>query len=93
MHFFAYSALAAIPFKLLDAIGAPPFNAFQIVNLAALTILVLALYRFSASVGRTVFATVFFLLSGALLYSNWCRRCCWSRRAWSSMHAATITMP
>jgi len=72
MHFFAYSALAAIPFKLLDAIGAPPFKAFQIVNLAALTILVLALYRFSASVGRTVFATGFFLLSGALLYSNWC---------------------
>lgn len=72
IHFFAYSALAALPFKLLDAIGAPPFKAFQIVNLAALTILVLALYRFSASVKRTVFATLFFLFSGGLLYSNWC---------------------
>ena len=71
MHFFAYSALAAIPFKLLDAIGAPPFKAFQIVNMAALTMLVLALYRASHSVERTVFATMFFLLSGALLYSNW----------------------
>ncbi len=72
IHFFAYSGLAALPFKLLDSVGAPPFKAFQIVNLGALTILVVALYCFSGSVQRTMFATVFFLLSGGLLYSNWC---------------------
>ncbi len=72
IHFFAYSALAAVPFKLLDSAGAPPLKAFQIVNMAALTILVLALYRYSRSVKRTVFATLLFLLSGGLLYSNWC---------------------
>jgi len=72
MHFPAYSALAAIPFKLLDAVKAPPYKAFQIVNLGALTILVLALYRFSGSVGRTVYATLLFLLSAGLLYLNWC---------------------
>jgi hypothetical protein len=72
IHFLAYSALAAIPFGILDGLGAPPFKAFQFVNMAALTILVLALYRFSRSVRRTVFATLLFLLSGGLLYSNWC---------------------
>lgn len=72
IHFFAYSRCAALPFQLLDSVGAPPFKAFQIVNLGALTMLVVALYRFSGSVQRTMFATVFFLLSGGLLYSNWC---------------------
>lgn len=72
IHFFAYPALAAIPFKVLDSMGAPPLKGFQIVNMAALTILVLAFYRYSRSVARTVFATLLFLLSGALLYSNWC---------------------
>lgn len=57
IHFFDYSALAAIPFKILDGLGTPPFKAFQFVNMAALTILVLALYRFSGTVRRTVFAT------------------------------------
>src|SRR5690349_2184662 len=33
IHFFAYPALAAIPFKLIEAVGGQPFKAFQIVNL------------------------------------------------------------
>jgi hypothetical protein len=72
IHFFAYPAMAALPFKLIDSVGGQPFKAFQIVNLAALAILTIALHRFTGSVGRAVFGTIFFLLSGALLYSNWC---------------------
>ncbi len=72
IHFFAYSALAAMPFRLIDMAGGQPFKAFQVVNLAALAILALALYRCTDSVRRAMFGTVFFLLSGGLLYSNWC---------------------
>lgn len=72
IHFFAYPALAALPFKLIDAAGGKPFKAYQLVNLGALAILTIALYRFTGSPGRAMFGTVFFLLSGGLLYSNWC---------------------
>jgi len=71
IHFFAYPALAALPFKLIEAVGGKPFKAFQVVNLAALAILAVALFRFTGSAPRAMFGTVFFLLSGGLLYSNW----------------------
>ncbi len=72
IHFFAYPALAALPFKLIDSLGGKPFKAYQVVNLAALAILVIALYRFTGSPRRAMFGTLFFLLSGGVLYSNWC---------------------
>ncbi len=71
IHFFAYPALAAIPFKLIDAAGGKPFKAFQLVNLGALALLTIALYRFTGTPRRAIFGTVFFLLSGGLLYANW----------------------
>ena len=72
IHFFAYSALAAMPFKVIDRLGGKPLVAFQLVNLAALAILVLALFRFTGSSSRAMFGTLLFLLCGATLYSNWC---------------------
>lgn len=72
IHFFAYPALAALPFKLIDSVGGKPFKAFQVVNLTLLAVLCLALYRFTGLPQRAMFGTVFFLLSGGLLYSNWC---------------------
>ena len=71
IHFFAYSALAAIPFKVIDAAGGQPFKAYQVVNLAALAILAAALFRFTGSSRRTIFAIVFFLFCGGMLYANW----------------------
>ncbi|QOY92577.1 hypothetical protein IM543_13210 [Massilia sp. UMI-21] len=71
IHFFAYPALAALPFKLIDAAGGQPFKAFQLVNLGALAILGVALFQSTGSARRAMFGTLFFLLSGALLYSNW----------------------
>jgi len=71
IHFFAYPLLAALPFKLIDAAGGKPFKAYQVVNLAALAILTVALFRFTGKVERAMFGAVFFLLSGGLLYSNW----------------------
>ncbi|CAN7399643.1 hypothetical protein [Massilia sp. LjRoot122] len=72
IHFFAYPALAALPFKLIDSLGGKPFKAYQVVNLTALAILSIALYRFTGSPRRAMFGTLFFLLSGGVLYSNWC---------------------
>lgn len=72
IHFFAYPALAALPLKLIDAVGGKPFKAYQVVNLAALAILTIALYRFTGSPRRAVFGTTLFLLSGGMLYANWC---------------------
>ena len=72
IHFFAYPALAAVPFRVIDSLGGKPFKAFQVVNLAALTVLAFALFMVTGSVGRAMFGTVLFLLSGGVLYSNWC---------------------
>lgn len=58
------SALAALPFKLIDSMGGKPFKACQVVNLTALAILTVALYRFTGSPRRAMFGTLFFLLSG-----------------------------
>lgn len=71
IHFFAYSALAVLPFKFIDALGGQPFKAFQVVNLAALALLAVAMFRLSGSCGRAVFGILFFLLSGGVLYADW----------------------
>jgi hypothetical protein len=48
IHFFAYPALAALPFRLLVEAGAAnPFKAFQLVNLGALWLLGLVMFLIS----------------------------------------------
>lgn len=71
VHFFGYSLLAAAPFKLFEAIGVPPFKGFQVVNLAAVFALGLALRRFFGS-DRAAWAGLgLFMLCGGVLYLNW----------------------
>ena len=71
LHFFGYSMLAALPFKLLDKLGGPPFKAFQLVNYAALFALGLALRRFFASDLKAWFGLLLFFGCGGALYYNW----------------------
>jgi hypothetical protein len=71
VHFFGYPALAALPFKLFEKIGVPPFKAFQVVNYAAVFVLGLALLRFFGSARRAAFGLLLFLLCGGALYLNW----------------------
>lgn len=73
IHFFAYSALAALPFRLLlEAGAANPFKAFQVVNFGALWLLGLVMFDFFGS-GRRAFAALgLVLLGGGILYVNWC---------------------
>jgi hypothetical protein len=73
IHFFAYPALAALPFRLLMEAGAAnPFKAFQFVNFGALWLLGLVMFSYFGS-GRRAFAALgLVLLSGGILYANWC---------------------
>lgn len=71
IHFFGYPALAALPYKLLQAAGANPLKCFQVVNLLALFILGLTLFRFFGSAGRAFAGLILFMLTGGALYWNW----------------------
>jgi hypothetical protein len=71
IHFPAYSALAALPFKLLQLGGLPPLKCFQVVNLGFLLVLGMVLLRHFHSVTRALAALALFLLCGGMLYMNW----------------------
>jgi hypothetical protein len=68
IHFFAYPALAALPFRMLQAAGAPPFKCFQLVNLALVFALGLAMYRLFGTGRKAMLGVAFFLLCGGGLY-------------------------
>jgi hypothetical protein len=71
IHFFAYPALAAVPFRLLQALGANPFKCFQAVNLAMVFVLGLALYRLFGNGRHAALGLLAFALCGAMLYWQW----------------------
>jgi hypothetical protein len=81
IHFFGYQMLAALPFKLLEHLGAPPFKAFQFVNLAAIFVLGLALRRFFGSSSKALAGVALFMLCGGWLYWNWSSPECLSAAA------------
>ncbi|NNG22946.1 hypothetical protein [Telluria aromaticivorans] len=71
VHFFGYPLMAALPLRLLEALGQPPFKAFQAVNLAFVFVLGLALRRFFASSARAAFGLLLFMLCCGVLYWTW----------------------
>lgn len=71
IHFFGYSGLAALPYKLLDAVGANPLKCYQVINLLAIFGLGLTMFRFFGSAGRAFAGTALFMLAGGVLYWNW----------------------
>jgi hypothetical protein len=71
IHFFAYSALAAIPFKVFEQIGIAPFQCFYFLNLSLILILACVLYRFFSSAWKASLALTLFMLSGAYNYLSW----------------------
>lgn len=72
LHFFAYSAIAAIPFSAFKALGIPPFKCYQFLNLAFIFILGLVAFDFFRSRYRAAAAIALFFLCGGLLYWDWC---------------------
>lgn len=71
IHFFAYPALAAPAFRLLQGVGANPMKAFQVVNFAAFWLLGLVLHRFFGSARRAFVGLGLVLGTGGILYINW----------------------
>jgi hypothetical protein len=71
IHFFAYSALAALPLRLIGACGGDLFIGFQIVNYLAGVILGLSLFAFFRSGVRASAALALFAACGGILYGNW----------------------
>ena len=71
IHFFGYSLLAAAPYKLLALAGLPPLKAFQVLNLAAVFVLGLAMWRAFGSAARAYAGMALFALCGGLLFWTW----------------------
>jgi hypothetical protein len=71
IHFFAYSALAALPYKLLAAVGANPLKCYQVLNLLAMYGLGLSLFRYFGGAARAFAGLGLFMLAGGFLYGNW----------------------
>ena len=70
-HFFAYSALAAIPYIFFEKIGVDPTESFYILNLACIFILGLCLYKFFGVAWKAAFGLLLFSLCGGLNYFLW----------------------
>jgi hypothetical protein len=71
VHFFAFSALAAIPYKLALLAGLPPFSCYYIVNLFCLLLLGLSLRRLSGGNLPALAGVALFLACGGWLYLRW----------------------
>lgn len=71
IHFFGYPMMAAVPFRVLDAFGLPPFKGFQAVNLSFVLVLGLALLRFFGNPARAVGGLLLFMLCFGALYWTW----------------------
>lgn len=81
IHFFGYPLLAAGPYKLLGMAGLNPFKCYLVVNLAALFVLGLALFRFFGSAHKASLGLALFLLCGGMLYLSWSSPECLSAAA------------
>lgn len=71
IHFFAYSALAAVPFKLLPLAGIDPFKCYLALNLACVVMLGLALRRLFGDNLKAACALGLFLTGGVWAYLRW----------------------
>jgi hypothetical protein len=72
IHFPAYSALAAIPFKLFQWTGIPPLKCYQAANLSVLLVLGMAMLRlFNGDTLRAGAGVALYMACGGYLYWNW----------------------
>lgn len=81
IHFFAYSAFAAIPFKILEILGLNPLKCFQVVNICFVFILNLSLYRLFNSTIKALGSLLLFLACSGYFYLHWSSPECMSAAA------------
>lgn len=71
IHFYTYSALAAIPFQIFQKTGIAPIESFLFVNLCFILLLGICFFRFFDSQRTAFFSILLFLLSGGWSYCFW----------------------
>jgi hypothetical protein len=71
IHFFGFSALAVLPYRMLAALGADPFRCYLVLNAAALLVLGWAMRRLLRDPLRAFTAVLLFLACGGFLYARW----------------------
>lgn len=71
-HFFAYSALAAVPYRLLPALGVDRLKCYQVVNLCFVLVLGLSLRRLAGGDNlKAAAALALVLTAGSWPYLRW----------------------
>lgn len=71
IHFFAYSAAAALPFKIAETMGVNPYRCFLWVDGFALLLVVYSAYLYLGTVNRAFAAVAVLMMSVGLPYWNW----------------------
>lgn len=81
IHFFGYSAMAALPYKVFETAGVEPMKGFVVINLIAVFILGLCLRRLFGSDLKAWAALLLFMLCGGDQYWQWTSPECLSAAA------------
>ena len=71
IHFFGYSAMAALPYTVLKALHLPPLKCYQVLNLSFVLVLGLSLLRLFRSTPKALAGAALFMLCGGYLYWRW----------------------
>lgn len=71
IHFFGYSALVAIPFKIFEILGIPPLKAFLLVNLLAVCALAVSARIFFGDWVRATACVFLWMVCGGVNYLYW----------------------
>lgn len=71
IHFFSYSVAGAVALTVLGALGLPLGHSFVLVNMVAVFVLGMSLYRLLGTPWRASAGVLLFMLCGGILYWNW----------------------
>jgi hypothetical protein len=71
IHSFGYSAIAAVPFKVLQLLGTNPMRCFLWVDAASLLLLAYSAYLYFGTAGRALFAVSVLIATAGFAYWNW----------------------
>jgi hypothetical protein len=71
IHFFGYSAVAAIPYKFAEIIGKNPYRCFLWVDGLALFLVAYSAWLYFGTAGRALAAVAVLMMSVGLPYWNW----------------------
>ena len=71
IHFFTYSTAGAVALTAMDVLGLPLGHTFVVVNMVAVFVLGMCLFRLLGTPWRAGAGVLLFMLCGGVLYWNW----------------------